>query len=206
MAEKQIWQEANEWEREWHGNCANSYNEETKQYIYAKLMGLDKYATNFYGQRGWDFGDKSILDVGCGPYSILLKSKATLKVGIDPCNYPAWVSIRYKECNVEFDNIKAEQMTYTNVFDECLIYNCLQHTEDPEMIISKAWEHSKLIRIFEWIDEPISDGHIHILTEAKLNKWLNGEGKVTHLNQHPCVGKCYSGIFPGLHYNQNSLN
>src|SRR5439155_19676593 len=41
------WTEANKWECEWHGDCANSYNEETKQFIYAKLMGLDTYATNY---------------------------------------------------------------------------------------------------------------------------------------------------------------
>jgi 2-polyprenyl-3-methyl-5-hydroxy-6-metoxy-1,4-benzoquinol methylase len=201
----QTWEQANQWERQWHGDCANSYNEETKQYIYARLMGLDKYAVNYYGQRGWDFGDQSVLDIGCGPYSILLKSKATLKVGVDPCPYPEWVKMRYKECGVEFYNIKGEEINCFNNFDECLIYNCLQHTEDPQKILQKAWENSKVIRIFEWINEPVSDGHIHVLTEEKLNAWLSGEGKVIDLNQDPCVGRAYYGIFPGLHYNQNSL-
>lgn len=198
--QKQNWIEANEWERQWHGSCANSYNEETKQYIYAHHMGLDKYATNNFGQRGWDFGDQSILDVGSGPYSILLKSKAARMVAIDPCQYPEWISVRYAACGIDFINIKAEMMAFDEGFDECLIYNCLQHTEDPEKILERAWLHSKMIRVFEWIDEPISDGHIHTLTERDLNKWLNGEGRVLDLNQNPCIGRAYVGIFPGMYW------
>jgi hypothetical protein len=200
------WIEANEWERQWHGNCVNSYNEETKQYIYARLMGLDQYATNYYGQRGWDFGDKTILDIGCGPYSLLLKSKALKRVAVDPCAYPDWIKSRYNECGIAFMNIKAEDMAFTHLFDECIIYNCLQHTEDPELIIKKALEYAAIVRIFEWIDEPVSDGHIHVLTEEKLNAWLSGEGKVIDLNQNPCVGRAYFGIFKGNNFQKHSEN
>jgi hypothetical protein len=202
MGDKQTWIQANQWERQWHGNCANSYNEETKQYIYAHHMGLDQYATNYYGQRGWDFGDQIVADIGCGPYSILLKSKARIKISIDPCPYPEWVKMRYSAADVLFKNSKAEDMEFDDIIDECIIYNCLQHTEDPELIIKKAKQFSKLIRLFEWIDEPVSDGHIHTLTEEKLNAWLQGQGKVIHLDQNPCVGLAYAGIFPGDHYQQ----
>lgn len=194
------WQEANKWEAEWHGNCVNSYNEETKQYIYAKYLGLHPYATNYYGQRGWDFGSRSVLDIGCGPYSILLKSKALRRVGIDPCPYPDWVKMRYSDSGIEFMNIKAEEMSFGQRFDEGIMYNVLQHTEDPGEIVKRALNSCKIIRVFEWIDEPLSPGHIHVLTEEKLNKWLGGEGRVVDLRENPCIGRAYYGIFKGNSY------
>lgn len=191
------WEDANNWERDWHGTCANSYNEETKQYIYARLMGLSVYAVNHYGQRGWDFGNRSVLDVGCGPYSILLKSMARKMVAIDPCQFPEWIYVRYAGCNIDFMNIKAESMSFDEIFDECLLYNCLQHTEEPAQIIANMRKYARVIRVFEWIDEPISDGHIHVLTEQSLNMAFNGEGRIVQLNDGPCVGRAYHGIFPG---------
>lgn len=196
----QTWEQANKWEREWHGSCANSYNEETKQYIYARYMGLDHYAFNYYGQRGWNFGSKSILDIGGGPYSILLKSKSTGSLAVvDPCPYPSWVKMRYQQCGILFLNIMAEKLTPPLYdVDEILIYNCLQHTEDPELIIKNALKFAKIVRIFEWIDEPVSPGHLHMLTEENLNAWLCGEGRVKQLNEGPCVGKAFFGIFKGI--------
>ncbi len=199
---QQTWEEANEWERQWHGNCANTFNEESKQYAYAHYMGLDEYATNYYGQRGWDFGDKKILDCGCGPCSLLLKSKGTLLVGVDPCKYPDWVMQRYAQCGIIFLNHKAEDVTWKEVFDEVLLYNCLQHVDDPEKIINNLLESSKIIRVFEWVDNGISEGHIHNLTEEKLNTWLDGEGKIINIDRNPVVGKAYVGVFKGNHYGE----
>lgn len=196
----QTWEQAQKWEREWHGNCVNSYNEETKQYIYARFMGLDCYKTNYYGQIGWDFGQKSVIDLGSGPYSILLKSNAREKIAIDPCEYPQWVKLRYKAADVIFDRATAEHYMYHGVFDEVLIYNCLQHTINPEQIIKNAISYSRIIRIFEWVDQGISDGHIHDLKSEKLDQWLGGQGKTDYINVGPCVGKAYWGIFKGKHY------
>lgn len=193
------WQDATEWERNWWGDCANSFNEEAKQYIYAKYMGLGEFATNWYGRRGWDFGDKKVIDIGGGPCSILLKSKATIRLVVDPCAYPSWVVRRYIECGVEFENRKAEDEYIRGhaTFDLALIYNCLQHTENPALIIANVKRIAKELRIFEWVDTGLSDGHLHDLTEENLNEWIGvGEGKVMDLNEGPVVGKAYFGIFP----------
>lgn len=200
---EQTWQQANEWERQWHGDCANTHNEETKQYIYARYMVLDEYLTDFYGRKGWDFGDKTILDCGSGPCSILLKSKAAYRFCIDPCNFPDWVLWRYAECGIVFINEQAENsraFTEGRVFDEILLYNCLQHTDNPEKIISNLLATSKIIRVFEWIDTGVSDGHLHNLTQEKMDAWLGAEGKVAYINEYPVVGRAYYGIFKGEHY------
>lgn len=196
----QTWEEAQKWEAEWHDTCINSYNEETKQYIYTRFMGLDEYKTNYYGQIGWDFGEKSVLDVGCGPYSILMKSKAKLKHGIDPCIYPFWVYNRYDAADVFIYRIPAEDFVADKVYDEVLIYNCLQHVINPKKIIDNVLACSKLVRIFEWVETGISDGHLHDLHANELDEWLGGKGKTNYIEIGPCVGPAYWGIFKGKHY------
>lgn len=200
---EQTWDAAQEWERQWHGDCANSFHEEEKQYVYASRMGLDRYVTNFYGRKGWDFGSKSVIDIGGGAYSLLNKSVAARKAVVDPCNYPDWVRARYDACNVEFYKIPAENINSgIGKWDMALIYNCLQHTIDPEQIIRNVKAISKEIHIFEWIDTGTNIGHLHDLKEDKLNKWLGGEGKVTDINESGAVGKCYYGIFKGDRYEE----
>jgi len=197
----QSWSEAQIWEKNWHDNQQfNTYNEETKQYIYASLMGLNRYATNYYGIRGWDFGNQSVLDIGGGEISMLLKSRASKRVVVDPLNYVGWIRMRYKEAGIKFQNIKAEDIRFNEPFDIGIIYNCLQHTEHPSIIVNKIKRYCKVIHVFEWINEGISEGHIHNLTEEKLNEWFDGYGKVGNLNQYPCIGQYYCGIFKGEYY------
>lgn len=192
------WTEATNWEKGWWGDCTNTFNEEAKQYIYAHYLGLDKNITNWYGRRGWDLNDASILDIGGGPVSILLKTKARKRSVLDPCDYPAWVAERYKCGGVEYIKDQAEnESAYKEIFDEIWIYNCLQHVVDPEKILTNARKYSKIIRIFEWIDTGVSDGHLHNLTTENLDKWLGGFGKVENINRSPVVGKAYFGIFLG---------
>jgi len=219
MDKKQTWLEAQQWEKEWHDDCINSYNEETKQFTYASLMGLNAFLQNYYGQRFWDMGSKSILDVGCGPYSMLLKVKTSgAKYGVDPIRYPDWVLHRYHAAKIQFIEYPAECLDFPinyeiygqelpafvdftkNPVDEAWIYNCLQHVQDPEKIISNVKKCAKVIRIFEWIDQGISPGHLHDLKEHKLNDWLGGKGQVYNIAERGCYGSCYHGIFKGEHY------
>lgn len=192
-----------EWERSWWGDCGSTYHEETKQFVYARLMGL-QFEWEGPGPR-IDLKGKSVLDIGGGPVSMLLKTKNKgYCLVIDPCDYPGWISARYTELGIAHLDTGGEgfieKLGDKKIYDEVLIYNVLQHTIDPEKIIQNARKVSKIIRIFEWIDEPASIGHPHTLTEKNLNKWLGGDGKVTMLNESGCVGKAYSGIFKGDHY------
>lgn len=202
------WAQAQEWERDWHGNCANSFHEEQKQYVYAQRMGLDEFKViDPAGRIFFDFGDKTVIDIGGGAYSLLLKSHAKKRTVIDPCAYPEWVKLRYKELGIEFSNVPAEAIgvepitAFKNIyipvepFDVALIYNCLQHTIDPKMIIQKVRKIAREIRIFEWIETGTNIGHLHTLHEKELNEWFGGTGKVERINQDGCNGLCYYGIF-----------
>lgn len=175
------WEEHQKWEADWHkanNNCANSYNEETKQYMYAEKMGLNEFMVSRFGAKSWDFGDKTVLDVGGGPYSILLKSKAKEKFIIDPCEYPNWCMVRYKECGINFIKNQAEVMWFSKPFDIVLCYNVLQHVQNPEAICKKMLEYGKTIYFFDWVGIGNTPGHPNILEAKKLDKWLGGIGTV----------------------------
>lgn len=193
------WKEAQAWEKDWHGNGVNSFWEETKQIVYARKMGMEagwkdgKYPV-------YDLKGKSVLDIGGGAYSILLKcinfSKAVVQ---EPIDHPHWVMERYKACGIGFVNKPGEELN-GEMFDICFIYNVLQHTQNPEKIIKNALKSAKEVRIFEWIEEPISPGHIQVLTEKDLNNWLGGFGKVEQLNESGCHGKAFYGRFKGTRF------
>lgn len=195
------WNEATDWEASWWSNCRNTFGEEYKQLVYAKKMGLTFYHD---GKSPFNINlkDKIILDIGGGPCSLLLKCDNSVKGTItDPCTYPNWIEERYKLSNIQYYKIKAENiLDYEDLvltYDEIWIYNVLQHVENPQLIIENAKTLAPLIRIFEWLDIGVTPGHLHNLTEEKMNYWLNGYGKVEHINENYAVGKAYYGIFLG---------
>lgn len=200
------WKDDQEWERKWHDDCVNSFWEETKQIVYAKRMGLE--AISLLGKYPvYDLQGKSVLDIGAGPYSMLLKTiNGGDLVALDPCTYPDWTKERYKTHGIKVLNMPAEKInTVAKKYDEVWIYNCLQHTISPEEILKRAKKVSKIIRIFEWIDTGTAIGHPQDLHEADLNKWLGGVGKVEELKESGCYGKAYYGIFKGDQYEVSPL-
>ena len=190
------WNDAQEWERQWWGSCQNTYGEEQKQLLYANRMGLRPHHDG-RSPYNFDLNGRSVLDIGGGPVSLLLKCTNVKQAMVaDPCDYPQWVKLRYNEARILYRRISGEEIDFTN-YDEVWLYNVLQHTQDPEKIIRNAQRAGRIIRIFEWIETRINEGHPHSFTEQQLNEWLGGEGKVETLNgQANCWGKCYYGIFP----------
>ena len=163
------WKEAQDWERDWWGLTWNArWDEEiAKQEDYFRLMGAPAPLN------GWrDFGDKAILDVGCGPVSMLQRSLHGRSRGVDPLAVSAETIERYVSSDVEFLNIKAEDMPTMGprgegtLFDEVWGYNVLQHTEDPNAILHKVCGLGKAVRIFEWLHVGKCPGHPQDLTEA----------------------------------------
>ena len=193
------WNEAQAWENDWHGSCINTYGEEEKQLVYAKKMGMHMFH-NGKSPYNIDMQGKSVIDIGGGPASLLLKcinlGAATV---VDPLIVPQWVLDRYAIADIVHMNMPAEDMhgdlQYQETYDESWLYNCLQHTQDPAKIIDNAKKISRLIRIFEWIDTPTNIGHPHSLTAKNLDSWLGGEGRVETIAESNCHGKCYYGVF-----------
>jgi hypothetical protein len=173
----QTWEEAQAWEVSWHGNCVNSYQEESKQIAYAARMGLK--AENFDGRYPViDFRGAHVIDMGGGPYSLLLKGVNLTGTVVDPGLYPDWVMGRYQAAGLTYVRSKGEDFISDYKYDVGLLYNCLQHTEDPEKIVHNMRYMCNILYIHEWLDTPISDGHIQTITKADLDRWLNTDGMV----------------------------
>jgi hypothetical protein len=171
------------------GDCSNTFNEDIKHYIYGKHMGLTGSNWNF------DLNNTRVIDIGGGPTSMLLKCR-NLKQGlvVDPIAYPKWTIERYNSRNIQVQIKPAEKLTETG-WDEVWLYNVLQHTEDPELIISLAKRAAPVLRIFEWIDIPPHPGHPHMLTQANMEKWVGSTGTVTqHHGENECYGRSWSCV------------
>jgi glycosyltransferase involved in cell wall biosynthesis/SAM-dependent methyltransferase len=179
-----VWQAAHKWESKWWGleRGENWAMEEEKQRTYARLMGLPTPPVSLMGTR--------VLDIGCGPVSLLFKTinRPTGKrrcVGVDPLQVSEETRERYKQADILFLNMKAEDIpkagdippggeVFKPGFDEVWIYNCLQHTEDPARILARASELAKVVRIFEWLDLPPCPGHPQTLTEGLFDIAFKG--------------------------------
>lgn len=187
---------SSQWEKEWWNTCRNTYGEETKQILYAKKMGL-VFFHDGKSPYNIDMRGASVLDVGGGPVSLLLKCVNVKGHIIDPLPLPHWVEERYALAGIDYHMLPAEDMNESG-WDEVWIYNVLQHVEAPRRVMENAKKAGSLIRLFEWVDTPTNEGHPHSLTEAELNEWLGGEGKTETLNgENTCYGKCYYGVFYG---------
>lgn len=178
-------------EKNYWNNCCNTFIEERKQFTYGKLMGLEQQWFNFM------VDNKSILDIGGGPTSMLLKTFGLTKGKVyDPIEYPAWTIARYKCKGIDVAVEYGENVNESG-WDEVWIYNCLQHVTDPAKIIDNAKRAAKVLRIFEWIDIPPHEGHPHMLTKDFLDKCIGQEGNVCELNDNEscCWGRAYYGAF-----------
>jgi 2-polyprenyl-3-methyl-5-hydroxy-6-metoxy-1,4-benzoquinol methylase len=200
--ETENWDEDQQWEADWWGNCANTMAEEVKQISYAHRMGL----LNEPRDGKWpvyDLAGKSVIDIGGGPVSMLLKTvNGGSLVVADPCPYPDWVNERYTIHNIAYEVIAGENLVDESEFadfefDEAWIYNVLQHVQDPAKILDNARKLAKVVRIFEWVDIPPHTGHPHELKAQKLGEWLGGSGVVEQMNENGCNGRAFYGVFSG---------
>jgi hypothetical protein len=155
-------------------------DEDIKQFLYAKAMGIPKC-----NQYEFTMNGKRILDIGGGPSSMLLKVKdhGGSKV-VDPIEWPSWTIDRYHSHNIEVDIKTGEDVDETG-WDEVWIYNCLQHVIDPQEIIKNAKKAAPVLRIFEWLDIPAHDGHPHELKKELLDEWIGQPGNITKVSLGP---------------------
>ena len=196
-----VWERAQESEETWWGNCADTSDEEFKQREYATLMGIDCYKGNV-GLRSerYDLRGRSILDLGGGPVSLLLRCENRGRsVVVDPALFPEWVLGRYAAADIEYVQECAEDIEL-GTFDEIWLYNVLQHVRDPRAVIAKALEHGGVVRIFEWLGVPADEKHPHTFIREMLDGWLGCRGRVSEVTWHP-YKIAYTAVIQGEHSN-----
>ena len=185
-----------DYESDFWGNCANTWHEEQKQFAYAKRMGLRAYWAVAHPPV-YDVEGKSIIDIGGGPVSILLKCvNLGTAVVADPAQYPDWVIERYRAHSVAYWMRQGEWLAGEKVsFDEAWIYNVLTHVDDPARVIESARVSAQTIRLFEWIEQDPYPGHPQRLERADLEEWLGASGFVADVNENGAVGRAFYGVF-----------
>jgi hypothetical protein len=177
----------------WQG-CRNTFGEETKQLLYLRKMGFP-LAPTWRSPYSFDAKGKSFIDFGGGPVSVLLKfDNLERSLVVDPAPWPDWVRARYEASKINLLSISAEDYDFGlgQLFDVALVYNCLQHTQDPEKIVKNALASAKELRLFEWIDLPAHPGHPHCLSAADLERWTGKKGTTVQLNgENECTGRAW---------------
>lgn len=172
------------------GDCANTFDEEQKHWVYARRMGLR--------QIHWSLEDPPglVLDIGGGPVSMLLKCQRNhgqpLGTVVDPLPYPDWVRQRYLAHGIASMVQRGEDPLPVAPWAESWIYNCLQHTDDPEQIVRNALNAAPVLRLCEWVDLPPHPGHPHMLSAEALDRWTGGHGEVQEVAESGCYGRLYS--------------
>jgi glycosyltransferase involved in cell wall biosynthesis len=159
------WEMAQQYERDWWGTKPQPHWQEeiAKQETYARLMGLPP---------DLNMGSKTILEVGCGPVSMLLRAQHGGALGVDPLLMSEETKAKYAGAKIALHHGKAEEFEPEKRYDEGWIYNCLQHVEDPNKVMAMLLESVDCVRVFEWIDLPIYEGHLHMLTVEQFERWL----------------------------------
>jgi hypothetical protein len=180
-------------DKDWYGNCGNTLGIEIKQILYAEKMGLVRMETH-RSPFIFDMSGASIIDIGGGPVSLLLKCINFTGTVFDPSSsYPRWVYDRYTALDIEYIVEVGENLNLTG-FDEAWIMDSLQHTINPELVINNARRSAKIVRIFEWLNSDTSQISPHIITESFLNRVLNIEGTTGYLNLFGYTGIGYWGV------------
>lgn len=163
------WQTAQQFERGWWlGNPERWAGELEKQQFYAEKMRFPQMFDPQWQAVGlrYDFEERAILDVGCGPFSLLQRARVGTGVALDPIDYGPELEAAYIARKIQRVIGPAEKMATTETFDEAWCYNCLQHVIDPQVILQKMAACALRIRLFEWLDMPPHQGHPHELKEA----------------------------------------
>lgn len=185
------WKEAQIWERNWWLTYRNMHNDEIIKNDYvSKMMFLHDGCPN-----------AKVLDIGCGPLSLLLRYPVKEGVALDPIEYGD-LENEYKNKGIKRLIKKGEDVTIEDgEFDEVWIYNCLQHVESPTKILENAILVGKKVRIFEWTFIKPYKGHLHELTPTLLTepfknaKWETLYFSTGILNFNGLHGNYFTGIF-----------
>lgn len=190
------WADDQRWEAEWWGGCVNSYGEETKQLTYAHRMGIVNEPLDGHWPV-YDLGGRSVVDLGGGPASLLLKCTNVRRATVvDPCAYPEWVAARYKAARIGYVQLAAEDYPPPKRrFDEAWIYNVLQHVRDPLAVIEAAKASARLVRIFEWADTYAAPGHPQVIKPEMFAGWFSGGRFEQMTGENGCVGLAFYGAF-----------
>lgn len=194
----ELWTRAQELEAGYWSNANVYIDELEKQKTYAHLMNLPTGGV----EAACAFEGKRILDVGGGPISMtLMYPTIRERVVVDPMPIPEWAHrmVSSRKLQIQWKVEQAEVFLESlvknpNQYDEVWMYNCAQHVEVAQDVISGLSYAAPVVRVFEWLYMPEDPMHLHMLDSDmfgeyadkrfwKRHAWTHG-----HLDSERCVG------------------
>ena len=105
-----------------------------------------------------DLAGKKIMEIGPGRISgLLFCSNYNTSYVVEPTEYDG-IDHLYVNKKIEIIKERLEDAVLPDV-DEVWIFNLMQHVQDPDLLVKKCKEKSKIIRFFEPIDLPTNTEH-----------------------------------------------
>lgn len=182
------WLEAHEGERK-HWELINSSAELIEQengyYRHADVMFLRRDNPSLV----------TVIDIGGGPLSLTLNHALGHCLVVDPIKPPQKNLDEYRDRHIWFEQDLAESFIEGydgEPFDEVWMYNCLQHTIDPEFILNNLFKVGKVLRISEPTLTPTNALHPHTFIPEWYHEKLmeiSDSGEWNRVNyDYPYVG------------------
>lgn len=136
------------------------YNRENSERAYRNIF---KYLGLSFDQE-----DKSIAEIGCGLYPAVYFCENVQAIVFEP------LFSKPEHCglNIFWNRCAFEEFKYHFGVDEVWIYNCLQHVIDPEAIVKKSKDVSRVVRFFEPVDYPTCTYHPHTFSQSDFERWF----------------------------------
>jgi len=150
----EIWQQAQELERQFHTYPFDQgyeiYKNSYRQYF--QYLNIDT-----------DLKGKSIIEIGSADYPALeYCTNYLISYVIEPMPSSHLVNLT-RDKPIELIKQKAEDFIFPEC-DEVWLFNVLQHVQYPAKIIKKAKQAAKIIRFFEPVNYPTDKMHLHMFT------------------------------------------
>ncbi len=179
-----IWQKAQEaekghWIELWDKNVQKrqqilDHEAQKADFIFHEM------ASHFSINPKTDWTSASILDVGCGPTSLIARSKLGKKrTGVDPLKYPNWIYEIYQKNDFEVLLEPFEELKTYEKFDIIIFYNALQHFANLGEVARKCKNilaKNGTIYLSEYLEVPTNEAHIQFLEAARLDGIFEGAG------------------------------
>lgn len=130
------------------------------------------------------FRDKIVLDIACGPGSIIAEERSPLKkIGVDPASFPKWVHDRYQSQSFELVSAPLETASLETIIEEdCVVimYNALQHFRNCNQALRNLRNQIKshTLIIVDYANVPADLLHPQILSFRRIERWLERNGYI----------------------------
>lgn len=162
---KEKWLNAQRLEREHHAYSVNDFDKYYAQYFDCYRQYFAHLGISF------DLRGKSVVEIGGGPYPALPYC-LNYEYGyiVDPIEYATY-SI-FSDSRIKLRTI-TDLPKLVGPVDEVWLFNCLQHVEDPNVILKWCVQYGKTIRYFEPINLPTDSMHLHTLTPELFDPYFH---------------------------------